>query len=186
MKPKRLYIFDFDKTLVDSEARVLLVNESGSSIRISKDEYLVHKLRPGEHYSYEEFESYDVIENAEPTPLLSEVRNILNLPDVEYNEQVIVLTSRAVKSVVDEYLRKHDVNVHGIITINDPNWVGMYPSLNNAERKRVAIEELIEQLYLNSQDRIIYYDDDEEILEEISKIKSNCPITLEHYTIEKF
>jgi hypothetical protein len=91
MAMKTLHIFDFDDTLVKSDARVVITSPDGSVKELSSEEYAKYTPQDGETEDFSDFDSYpknpEIIE-----PVFEE---LLNSIDSDGVSRVVILTARS-------------------------------------------------------------------------------------------
>jgi 8-oxo-dGTP pyrophosphatase MutT (NUDIX family) len=115
-----LYIFDFDDTLVKSDAEVTVTHRDGSITRLSSEEFAKYNPHTGDDFDFSEFEKYP--QNARP---INPVLDRLNRAIAEQgNGNVIVLTARQHVAPVKEFLSDQGVDISiQIVAVGsaDPN-----------------------------------------------------------------
>jgi len=149
---KKLKIFDFDDTLVKSDAKVYVIKENGEIIPLSTQEYANYKLKPGEEFDFTEFKKVD--NNTEIIDKQFEFfKNAL-----QNNEEVVILTAREESSAVSDYL-KNNFNID-IPVISS----GM-------ESKASWVEKQIKNGYTD----IFFMDDAQEHINDVNMLKFKYP-----------
>lgn len=119
---KVLHIFDFDDTLVKSDARVIVNTAAGDQLLLSSEEYSKYKKKEGDSFDYSDFDRH--IENPKLIEdVFSELQIALNSP----GDKAVILTARAntapVKLFVDSL--GLDIEVFGTGT-DDPRAKAVY------------------------------------------------------------
>jgi len=115
-----LYIFDFDDTLVKSDAEVTVTHRDGSTTRLSSEEFVKYNPHSGDDFDFSEFEKYP--QNARP---INPVLDRLNKAIAEQgNDNVVILTARQLIAPVREFLSDQgiDTSIHvEAVGSADPN-----------------------------------------------------------------
>lgn len=141
---KKIFVFDFDNTLIHTDARIKITN--GKESRYT-DSY-GYALNEGEYYDYSEFDDIEYIRAGKDTFLIYLVQEVH-----AENHDIYILTARGPKSIpgISEYLSRHGVVAKDIICLNGEN------SLITAQKKRDVLLTL-----MDSCDKLYYYDDSHE------------------------
>lgn len=114
-----LYIFDFDDTLIDSEASIRITQEDGSTIEMSSEKYAKYTAQPGDVFDFSDFDAYpknpEVIE-----PVFAELRAAIASVG---KDAVVILTARSNPTPVRLFLNENKVPEIDIVTTgtSDPN-----------------------------------------------------------------
>ena len=112
----KLTIFDFDDTLILSNANIRITHGDGSKEVLSSHEYAKYKERPGDKFDYSEFDEYP--ENA--TLIDDSFRSLKSAMGSEGD--VIILTARQNPVPVEQFLSDHGVTGIDIVGVgsSDP------------------------------------------------------------------
>ena len=100
-----LHIFDFDDTLIDSEAEIRISHKDGSNSVLSSDEYAKYTTKPGDIFDFTDFDSYpkklQIIE-----PVFSELRAAVQSSGID---NVVILTARSNPVPVQIFLKENKI-----------------------------------------------------------------------------
>jgi len=100
-----LHIFDFDDTLVKSDAKVVITTQSGETRELSSEEYAKYIKQPGDIEDFSDFDAYpqnpELIE-----PVFSEFVDAINSDGLE---NVVILTARSNPGPVRAFLIKNKI-----------------------------------------------------------------------------
>lgn len=109
-----LTIFDFDDTLVTSETEVIIKHADGALSYLNSEEYAKYNAQPDDKFDYSNFDMYP------KNP--KRIRHTFNaLEDaLGRGDHVIILTARANKRPVQEFMSNYGYNVE-IITVASAN-----------------------------------------------------------------
>ena len=115
---KTLFIFDFDDTLIDSEAEVRVIQPDGTKLTMSSEEYAKYKSSDKDVFDFSDFDAYPkhatVIE-----PVFSELRAAMALAGTE---NVVILTARSNPEPVNLFLENSNIKGIQVVTVgsSDP------------------------------------------------------------------
>lgn len=127
MKIKKLRIFDFDDTLFETEAKVILKKADGTVSEITPAEYAVYEPQPGDTFDFSQF--HTIINPTLIRPIAKRFYKIVSAGTD--NRSYVILTARGseaiphIKDIIKKYF-KTDINV---VTLGsgDPmakaNWI---------------------------------------------------------------
>ena len=105
MAMKTLHVFDFDDTLVKSDARVKIEDASGSVRYMSSEEYASYTDQPGDLFDFSDFDKYPrnpkIIE-----PVFAELRSSIAIDGIE---NVLILTARSSDAPVKLFLSANKI-----------------------------------------------------------------------------
>lgn len=159
---KKLYIFDFDETLISDVSTAYIVKQDGTKQPINHKQYKDYKLLPGEYLDINEFN--DVID-----PTIS--KSMMKLL-IKHKNNAIILTARSVKEPIELFLNKFNINIPVFaIGTNDPKLVSI---TFNAHRKKDFISKVIEMFNL---DYVEFWDDNQLNIYQVDTIKKLFPNT---------
>ena len=100
-----LFIFDFDDTLVDSDAEVRVTHDNGSVTSMSSESYAKYIELPGDTFDFSDFDSYpknpEIIE-----PVFAELRSAIA---IEGSYNVVILTARSNPLPVELFLKENNI-----------------------------------------------------------------------------
>ena len=96
---RKLWVFDFDDTLVKSDSRVFLTKADGSSVVLTPAQFAGCHLDPGDEFDFREFR---VLINARAIP---HTDALLREAYEEHGpDRIVVLSARSVPEPIEEYL----------------------------------------------------------------------------------
>jgi len=121
----KLYVFDFDDTLVSSEAMVRVIHDDGTSEKLASHEFATYVPLPGDDFDFNDFEIYPP--NGK---ILSNMFNKMQAAIQQHGpEHVIVLSARGNDAVMREFLQDnglmHDIEIVGVAS-SDPQAKGRF------------------------------------------------------------
>ena len=127
MKTKKLRIFDFDDTLFETEAKVIITSADGISRQITPAEYAVYEPLPGDKFDFSQFQTL-----INPTLIRSIGKRFYKIVTSSNGDRkTVILTARGseaaphIKDIIRKYFR---VNIE-VVTLGtgDPmakaNWI---------------------------------------------------------------
>ena len=156
---KTLHVYDFDDTLVKTNATVIVKKADGSEYELDSHGFATHKLAPGESY---DFTNLDKIISGS-TPILRNIKQIqksLKNPNIK----TTILTARRVAYPIMQHLRDiYNINAY-VVGVGSAN----------PELKADWIEKQVEKGYVN----IKFMDDSVKNLKAVQTRLANKPINL--------
>ena len=127
MKTKKLRIFDFDDTLFETEAKVIVTSSDGTSREITPAEYAVYEPQSGDKFDFSQFQTL-----INPTLIRSIGKRFYKIVTSSNGDRkTVILTARGseaaphIKDIIRKYFR---VNIE-VVTLGtgDPmakaNWI---------------------------------------------------------------
>ncbi len=153
----KMVIFDLDDTLVKTDARIkILDSKTQRVIKELTPEQFNHFVKKKHHVlNYDDFDSPDLLRRG------NMINEIFHLLKSTYAKKipVAILTARSDSQMVRDFFLNCGIDIHPdlVIAINDPQFKHKGTI---AERKRKAIEELVDSGYKN----LIFFDDNEDNL----------------------
>tara|TARA_R100000008_G_scaffold73283_2_gene51689 strand:+ start:2465 stop:3046 length:582 start_codon:yes stop_codon:yes gene_type:complete len=124
----KLRVFDFDDTIVKTDAKIGVTSPSGEQFMMTPKEFAVHQMDPENKYDFSEFNS--VINPREVTQITNILRNVLSAGG---EREVVILTARDPESQesIKQYLENIGIDHEKIeivlLASSDPlsksNWI---------------------------------------------------------------
>lgn len=112
-----LYIFDFDDTLVSSDASIRVKHMDGAKTEMSSEEYAKYTSQIGDEFDFSDFDAYP--KNAEMIePVFAELRSAIAL---EGPGNVVILTARSNPSPVKAFLEANRIPRIDVVAVGSPN-----------------------------------------------------------------
>lgn len=96
---KRLWVFDFDNTLVRTSSKVRVTKASGAELRLSSKEFALYVREEGDAFDYSDFRQALV----EPRPIRW-MTDILLTTYLVHGPKAVVLSARDVPQPIEGYL----------------------------------------------------------------------------------
>ena len=123
----KLYVFDFDDTLVSSGAMVGVIHDDGTTEKLASHEFATYVPLSGDDFDFSDFEIYPP-----DGKILSNMFNKMQDAIQQYGpEHVVVLSARANSTVMREFLQDHglahDIEIVGVGS-SDPQDKARYVS----------------------------------------------------------
>ena len=119
-----LYIFDFDDTLVDSEAEIRITHKDGTKTSMSSEEYAKYPERDGDNFDFSDFDTYP--KNAELIePVFDQLKDAITDAGAS---NVVILTARSNPTPVRLFLKNNKIPSISIVAVgtSDPRAKAMY------------------------------------------------------------
>ena len=137
MTEKKLYIFDFDDTLVRSSAQYILMKDNKPVRTLTESERGTLKLNQGESLNFDQFEDLAYLRDVE---LLDSYYRLLRFYNL--GSDFLILTSRATRDVLISFFHNRGIELlpEQVICINSPD-SGL--SGSNSERKQSVLRSIL-------------------------------------------
>jgi len=149
-------IFDFDDTLVKTDAKVIVTRRNGERRALSSAEFAVYKQKPGDKLDLSQFSDYLVNPRAIPK-YVEKLKDAMSGPG-----EAIILTARGEAKPIAKFLRSigitSGVKIKALNTV-DPN-----------DKKNY-----IEQLIKRGATDIEFYDDSVKNIQAVQKLTKQYP-----------
>lgn len=167
----KAYIFDFDETLVKTDAKVHILKDGKRSYSLTPSEYNFYHPKPGEEIDMSDFSDPRLIYSATKYKMWPVIRNVdMARKTGRSDSDIYILTARSPSAQVPIYnfLKREgiDIPLSYVLTIGNDN--GDYYDIA-AEKKEVLLK------IANSYQEVIFFDDNEKnikLANEIPGIKT--------------
>ena len=126
----KLRVFDFDDTLVKTDAKVKVTYPDGNVEELTPGEYAVHDIDEENDYDFGEFDRSSLINPREIEKVTNVLRNVINAPG---DREIAILTARAPESqgAIEDFLDQIGIDPGAIDIVllgsSDPhakaNWI---------------------------------------------------------------
>ena len=104
---RKLWVFDFDDTLVKTDACTHVTSASGDKFDLSPGEYALYERQPGDVFDYTDFEKL-----INPRPIKWMNRILHNVVAHHGAQAVVVLSARSYAAPIRQYL--DSINLHAV------------------------------------------------------------------------
>jgi FMN phosphatase YigB (HAD superfamily) len=145
---KRLVIFDFDDTLVTTDAKIRVLNKS---LRLSTSEFAHYNIQPEDILDFSEFHTPTLA-----NPKTTDFFNNIFYRIIKTNSDIMILTARQFTNTVRDFLSKY---------INEDR-LQIIGHAETPEKKKKAIEQI-----MHKYDDIRFYDDSPKNVEAVRNLK---------------
>lgn len=156
MIKNRLYIFDFDDTLVKSNSKVYLINRSGYKSEMTPEKYALYDQQSGDEFDFSEFDKV-----IDPTPIINNL-NIFRKVSQRYDTIVLTARAEASRIHIENFLLEYNIFPNNIVTLGN----------GNPLEKSNYIASLLKK---NSYNYVEYYDDSIKNINAVKNIKELFP-----------
>jgi hypothetical protein len=156
----KLYVFDFDETLITDQNSVFIVKPDGSKTQISHKNYVEYKKQPGERVEFDE--TKDIINPIINQPMMDLLR--------QHQQNAVILTARTNDKPATKLLTQFGIHVPVFaVGTNDPT---LTSTAYNAKRKASWIESAIKTFRLKY---VEFWDDNRFNIYEVEQLKEKYP-----------
>ena len=167
MALKRAYIFDFDETLVTTNARIHVYKDGVYSYSMNPKEYNFYQRKKGDSLDFSDFNDANLILTAKKYKMWPVIYNVNKaVKEDRSTSAIFILTARSpiVKSAIYEFLKKNgiDININNILTIGDDNAL-----IKISKEKKIVLRKLSQKY-----DDIVFFDDDPKNIQLAQGIKN--------------
>jgi HAD superfamily hydrolase (TIGR01509 family) len=107
---KKLRVFDFDDTLVQTTSHIYVTHKDGKESKLTPGQYAIYKEKPGDKFDFRDFES--VINPIEIKAITKVLRDMLKGSG---ERGVFILTARSAWKPIKNYLK--DIGIRGVHVI---------------------------------------------------------------------
>ena len=104
---KKLRVFDFDDTLVQTTSHIYVTHKDGKESKLTPGQYAIYKEKPGDKFDFRDFES--VINPIEIKAITKVLRDMLKGSG---ERGVFILTARSAWKPIKDYLK--DIGIRGV------------------------------------------------------------------------
>lgn len=154
---KKLWVFDFDDTLVKTDAVVHVMNVSGKKFDLTPGEFAVYEKQPGDVFDYTDFQKL-----INPRSI-KWVNKILHNVYVHHKpEEIIILSARCSAEPIKQFLR--EASLHDIEVV----------ALNNAD-PNVKASWIKKRVERDSYDIVEYFDDSHKNVAAVNNLRHQLP-----------
>lgn len=165
----KIILFDLDDTIIHTTAEILIMKDGKPLRHITNTEFNNYVLKPGESFSFDEFDDPNILANEKFTKYWKTLKT-------EYNKgtHIGILTARSNCQMIYQFFRNKGIRIKEelVIAINDPE-LGLKGTIQ--EKKAEAIRILAASGY----NLFIFFDDNESNLETAKKLEKPYNIKIQ-------
>ena len=157
-----LYIFDFDDTLIDSDAEVKVRHGDGTVTRMSSEKYAKYKELDDDVFDFSDFDAYP--RNAEIIgPVFAELRSAIASSGPS---NVVILTARSNPDPVEFFLKENNVAGIDIVAVgtSDPSAKAFY---------------ILDRVKNDGYDEVVVFEDNVKNIRKIRKVLTDAGTKLQ-------
>lgn len=164
----RIILFDVDDTLIHTTAKISIVKNHKVIKRITNAEYNEYRLKPGESFSYEEFDDPSILNNEKFTPYWDTLKR-----EYKKGTHIGILTARGDSDMIRDFFKNNSILIKKdlVFAVGDPK-LKLTGSI--AERKAEVISKLVWLGYKT----FIFFDDNETNLRSAKELESKFNIKI--------
>ena len=165
----KIILFDLDDTIIHTTAEILIMKDDKPLRHITNTEFNNYVLKPGESFSFDEFDDPNILANEEFTKYWKTLKT-------EYNKgtHIGILTARSNCQMIYQFFRNKGIRIKEelVIAINDPE-LGLKGTIQ--EKKAEAIRILAASGY----NLFIFFDDNEPNLQSAKALEKQYNIKVQ-------
>jgi len=151
---KKLRVFDFDDTLVQTDAKIYVIN-NGKKKTLTPAEYATYKPKTGDEFDFKEFSG---LKN--PQIIKTQFNVLKRIFNATGERKIVILTARGDYKPIYDFLSDHGVPIR-VIALRD----------GDPKKKAQWIEKQIKDGY----DDIYFADDSSKNIKAVDKLKQKYP-----------
>ena len=155
-KGKKLRVFDFDDTLVQTTSYIYITHKDGKKSKLTPGEYAVYEPKEGDDFDFSDFQKVN-----DPQEIKGVTNLLKRIVNAAGERTVCILTARSAYKPVKDYL--HDIGLDGI-------FVAALGS-SDPQDKADWIENKIKKGY----DDVFFIDDSHKNISAVEKLKEKYP-----------
>ena len=167
MNTKKLRIFDFDDTLFETEAKVIITSANNTSRQITPAEYAVYEPLPGDKFDFKDFQQV-----TNPQLIKGYVELLRRMVSSGGSREVYILTARAAERPVSQFIKDLGIGGVKVIALGD----------NNPEKKADWIEDRVKEGY----DDVFFVDDSPKNIDAVRRRLKNYNIKQKIQQVKHF
>ena len=153
---KKLRVFDFDDTLVQTKSHIYVKHIDGKKSKLTPGEYAVYEPKEGDDFDFSDFQKVN-----DPQEIKGVTDLLKKIVTAAGERKVVILTARATYKPVKDYLS--DIGLSGIYVA----------ALGSSDPQHKA--DWIEQKIKNGYNDVFFIDDSHKNIEAVSKLKEKYP-----------
>jgi predicted DNA-binding antitoxin AbrB/MazE fold protein len=153
---KKLRVFDFDDTLVQTKSHIYVKHIDGKKSKLTPGEYAVYEPKEGDDFDFSDFQKVN-----DPQEIKGVTDLLKKIVTAAGERKVVILTARATYKPVKDYL--NDIGLSGIYVA----------ALGSSDPQHKA--DWIEQKIKNGYNDVFFIDDSHKNIEAVSKLKEKYP-----------
>lgn len=162
----KAYIFDFDDTLVQTDAKIHIYKNGKYDRSLTPEEYNFYIPKPGEEKDVSDFIDPRLILNATKYKMWPALENIYNAKKMgRSNSEIYILTARSSKAqlpIQTFFIRNNiKLDLDHIITVGTDDG----KKINIPKNKEIVLRELVKEY-----DEVFFFDDSEQNIHLANKI----------------
>jgi hypothetical protein len=112
---KKLRVFDFDDTLVQTNSHIYITNKNGKESKLTPGEYAIYEPKEGDKFDFSDFEKVK-----QPQEIKGVTRLLKNIVRVGGSE-IVILTARAAYKPIKKYLSDIGLKDIFVVALADAN-----------------------------------------------------------------
>jgi predicted DNA-binding antitoxin AbrB/MazE fold protein len=153
---KKLRVFDFDDTLVQTKSHIYVKHIDGKKSKLTPGEYAVYEPKEGDDFDFSDFQKVN-----DPQEIKGVTDLLKKIVTAAGERKVVILTARATYKPVKDYL--NDIGLSGIYVA----------ALGSSDPQHKA--DWIEQKIKNGYNDVFFIDDSHKNIEAVNKLKEKYP-----------
>ena len=104
---KKLRVFDFDDTLVQTTSHIYVTHKDGKESKLTPGQYAIYKEKPGDKFDFRDFETVN-----NPIEIKAITKVLRDMLSGSGERGVFILTARSAWKPIRDYLK--DIGIRGV------------------------------------------------------------------------
>ncbi len=111
-----LRVFDFDDTLVKTDAMIYVTDKSGKIIALTPGKFAVYDKKSGDTFDYSEFQKL-----INPRTIKPMMKLLNNVHKHHGSEGIVILSARSIAKPIRQFMKSHKYSDIEIVALNNAN-----------------------------------------------------------------
>lgn len=155
-KEKKLRVFDFDDTLVQTNSNIYITHKDGKKSKLTPGEYAIYEPKNGDEFDFSDFEKVK-----QPQEVKGVTELLKRIVRAEGERKIVILTARASYKPVKDYLE--DIGLRDIYVV----------ALADSDPQKKA--DWIEQKIREGYNDVFFIDDSHKNVQAVKSLEKKYP-----------
>ncbi len=111
-----LRVFDFDDTLVKTDAKVYVTDKSGKTTTLTPSKFAVYDKKPGDTFDYSEFQKL-----INPRTIRPMMKLLNSVHKHHGSDGIVILSARSISKPIKQFMKSHGYSDVEIVALDSAN-----------------------------------------------------------------